>query len=125
MPSPSLLGPLDAVPVGPDLVHIPDPGFPEHVRMPPDELVHQGLRDLIQIVRLALSGQLTMEHDLEEEIPQLLGHLVIIAGLDGVEEFIDFLHGMEPEAAVILFPVPWATTRRTQDGHDLLQLADG
>src|SRR5207249_7002817 len=40
---------------------------------------------------------------------------------NGVDQLIDLFDRMETERLVVLFPIPWASFRRTQFGHYLQQ----
>ena len=114
-----LLRQLDFFPVGPDLVHIFHLDVAKDVRMAAHEFVGEMPRDVFEVKRAALARQLAMEHDLKKQVAQFFRHLVIVAGFDGVEQFIDFLDGVKAERAMILFAVPGAALRRAQLGRDL------
>ena len=124
VPGPVLLGPLDSLPVGPDLVHILHAQAAEHVRMPPDQLVGDVAGNLLKIKGAAFPGQLAVEHHLQEQVSQLLFQFVVVPGLDGVEQFIDLLDRMPAQRHVVLLPVPRAAPGRPEPGHDAQQIAD-
>ncbi len=91
VPGPVLLGPLDLLPVRPDLVHVLDLEVAEHVRMPADQLVGDVAGDLLEVKSAAFPGQLAVEHDLQEQIAQFLLQFVVVPGFDGVQQLIDLL----------------------------------
>src|SRR6185503_7246862 len=66
-----------------------------------------------------------MKHHLEEEIPQFFGHLLVVTGVHGIQQFIDFFHGMITERAVGLFPIPRATGGRSESRHHAQEFLDG
>ena len=99
MPGPVLLGPLDLLPVRPDLVHVLDAEFAEDVRMPADQLVSDAAGDFLEIKRAAFPGQLAVEHDLQEQIAQFLFQFVVVPGFDGVEQLIDLLDRMPAQTS--------------------------
>ena len=68
-------------------------------------------RHVFEIKRAALARQLAMENDLQKQIAQFLRHLLIVAGFDGVDQFIDFLDGVKAKGTVVLFAVPGAALR--------------
>jgi ABC-type polar amino acid transport system ATPase subunit len=50
--------------------------------------------DLFKIKRAAFARELAVENHLQQQIAQFLGHLVVVARLDGVNQFIDLLDGV-------------------------------
>lgn len=125
MPGAVLLGALDSLPVDPDLVDVPDRDVPEDVRMTPHQFVGEPLADGVEVEYTAFPGQLGVKDDLKQQVAQFLRQFVIIPGLDGVEEFVDFLDGMPAQGLVILLAVPGAALRGAERRHDLEHLADG
>ena len=95
------------------------------MRMATDEFVDQVLADRIKIKHPTLAGQLRVEHHLKQQIAQLLGHLHIIASLDGVHQFIHLLHRMGAKGTVVLLAIPGASVGSAQRGHHLQELSDG
>ena len=53
-------------------------------------------RDLIEVKRAAFTHcQLTVKHHFRAiNRHEFLGHFVVIAGLDGIHQFVDFLDGV-------------------------------
>ena len=56
---------------------------------------------------------------MEKNIAELFLEGVVIAFVDGFEEFVDFLQNHGAEGAVGLFAVPGATAGTAEAGHDL------
>src|SRR5438445_13629761 len=80
-----LLSLLDLLPIGPDLVHVLDLEIAKNMRVAANQFIGNVAGDFIKIERATLFGQLTVENDLEKQVAQFLGHLVIVASLDGIE----------------------------------------
>src|SRR5439155_1577651 len=70
-------------------------------------------------VAVALRGELAVHRDLEQEVAELLHHLGLLAGVDGLEQLVGLLEQVRPERLVRLLPVPRAAIRRAQAVHDL------
>ena len=66
-----------------------------------------------------------MENHLQQQIAQFLGHLVVVARLDGVNQFIDLLNRVAAQRLMVLLAVPRTARRRAQPGHDFEQIVDG
>src|SRR5438105_4863743 len=81
-------------------------------------------RDRIEIEGTAFFAELAMEHDLQEKIAEFLDQLEIVAGLNGIQQFIHFLDGVPAEGEVILLAVPRATGGRTKPSHDFEKVID-
>src|ERR1035437_10355533 len=113
---------LDFFPVRPDFVHVFDFGFAENVRMAADQFINEMPRDLFKIKRAALVRQLAVENYLQQQIAQFLGHLNVVARLDGVNQFINFLNRVAAQRQVRLLAVPRTARGRTQPRHDFEQI---
>ena len=61
---------------------------------------------------------------MEEDIAELFLEGVVIAFVDGFEEFVDFLQNHGAEGAVGLFAVPGATAGTSEASHDLGESTD-
>ena len=116
---------LDFFPVSPDLIDVFDFYIAKHMRMAANQLVGDVPGDVLEIERAAFLRQLTMENDLQQQIAKFLFQLVIVTGFDRVEQFIDFLHRVPPQRAMILLAIPRAAFGRTQLRHDIEQIVDG
>src|SRR5438477_558300 len=78
----------------------------EYVWVAANEFFSDMASDFFEIECAALLCQLTVEHHLEQQITQLLGHLLIVAGLNRIDQFIDLLDGMPAQRFVVLLAVP-------------------
>src|ERR1017187_1989462 len=125
VPRPVLFRALDFLPVRPNLVHVFDFRRPKNVRMTADEFFHEHAADFLEIKRAALARELAVENHLQQQIAEFLGHLVIVARLDGVNQFINLLDGMAAQRHVALLAVPRTARGRAQPRHDLQQFLDG
>ena len=66
-----------------------------------------------------------MEHDLEQQIAQLIPQAQQVVTVDGVRHLVGFLDGIRGYAAEVLGEVPGATRARgPQCGHDIKQFRD-
>ena len=81
-------------------------------------LFHEQAADLFKIKRAAFARQLAMKNNLQQQITEFLGHLVVVARLDGVNQFIDLLDGVAPQRHVALLAVPRTTRGRAEPSHD-------
>ena len=106
MPGSVLFGALDFLPVRPHLVHVLDFNVPENVRMSANQFVGDVAGNFFKIKSAPFVGELAMKDDLEEKVTEFFGHLVVIAGLDGIEQFINLLDRVPAQCAMILLTVP-------------------
>jgi len=82
------------------------------------------LGDFLQVKGPPLAGQLGMENDVEENVPELLPEGVVVPLVNGLEEFVDLLENHGPKGAVCLLAIPRATFRPSKPCHDAHQLFD-
>src|SRR5881396_2619225 len=99
-------------------------GLAEDMWVAPDQLFHDPLRHDCKIEGASFPRQLAMENNLEQQVAQFLGHLVVVRSFDGVQQFVHFLDGVITERAMILFAVPRTAGRRTEPGHDGQEFVD-
>jgi hypothetical protein len=66
-----------------------------------------------------------MKDDLQEDVAEFFGEFVIVVGLDGVEQFVDFFHCMPAQGKMVLLAVPGTAAGRSQARHDAKQILDG
>ena len=109
MPRSVLLGPLDLLPVCPDLVDIFDPKPAKHVRMAANQLFRDVAGDLVEVESLALMGQLAVKHHLQQQITQLFFQFVVIASLNRIDQFIDLFDRMPAQRHMVLLLIPGTT----------------
>src|SRR5437667_12540700 len=91
VPGAVLLSLLDLLPIRPDLIHVLYFEIAKNMRVAANQFLRNVTGDFLEIERAALFGQLTMENNLEQQVAQFFGHLVIVASFDAIEQFIDFL----------------------------------
>jgi hypothetical protein len=61
---------------------------------------------------------LGVEQHLEKEVAEFFGEFGVIAGLEGVENFVGFFDEIGSERSVSLFAIPGAASRGTELGHE-------
>ncbi len=90
------------------------------MRVPPDELGGEGLRDVVEVegVRLVLLREAGVEDDLQQDVPELLAQAGAVVGLDRLGELVRLLEHERHEALVGLLRVPGAAARGPQPVHD-------
>ena len=94
------------------------------MRVSTDELVSNGAGSLLEVEYLAFTGQLAVEDNLQQQITTFLKHLLVVVGLDGIDQLVHLLNGVETDRLVILLAVPRAATRAAQARHDLYKFVD-
>jgi len=116
---------LDFLPLGPNFIDGFGAGFAEDVGMAAEKFFGNVAGDGVEIKGAAFVRELAMEDDLEQKIAEFFGHFVVVAGFDGVHQFVNFLDGVEAQAHVILLAVPRAASGGTEARHDVEQVVDG
>jgi hypothetical protein len=86
--------------------------------MATDHLVGDGLAHAVDVEPALLAGDPGHEHDLDEEIPELLTQLVRITGGDRVHDLVGLLEKVGSEGMERLLPVPRTPPRVAQMVHD-------
>ncbi len=83
------------------------------------QLVHQVARDVVDRPRLvgAFLGDAGVEHDLQEDVAQLLAQRFGVVVLEGLQRLVGLLEQVRRQAGVGLFGVPRTTTGRPQPVH--------
>ena len=82
--------------------------------MAPHQLVRQAVADVRHVKAARLGSDLGMQEDLQEEVAQLVGQVVGVPGVDGLDHLIGLFEGEAAQGAVGLGPVPGAAARRPQ-----------
>ncbi len=118
-PGGALVG-LDPLPVLLDLLRGRRVHVTEDVRVTPDELGDEAAGDVVDVERRlgALLGDPGVEEDLEEDVAELLGEVVAVAVLDGLEHLVRLLDEVGRQGVVRLLGVPRAPARGAQSVHD-------
>ena len=102
------VGRLDPLPVLADSTGGTCLDLSEHMRMPPDELLVDRSRGLLEVTVPLLLEKERQEVDLEEEIAQLVEQLVGPVGERGVGDLVGLLDRVRDDRARRLLPVPGA-----------------
>ena len=116
---------LDLFPVAQDVVGISDGNVGEHMRMPTDQLVGDRPTHVVRGEAPDLGCDLRMEHHLQKHIPQFAAQLVVISGVDGIQDLVGLFQQMGFERVVILLAIPRTAVGGAQPGHDTHQLMEG
>jgi hypothetical protein len=111
-----LLG-LDPLPVHEDLVRAGDLDLPEHVRVPPDQLLHDPARDVVHVPRAFVGRHLRVEDDLQQDVAELLAQAIAVVRVDRVEHLVGLLEEVAREARVVLLEVPGTPARAAEPRH--------
>jgi len=91
-------------------------------RMTPDQLFNDVPGDLLEIERAPFRRKLTMKDHLQQQVPKLFQHLMVVFRFDRIHQFINLLDRVEPNGLVILFAVPGTSVGRSQLFHELNQV---
>ncbi len=96
----------------------------EHVRMAVAQLRGDPRRDVLEVERLGgvLLGHPGLEHDLEQQVAELLAQVRAVPGLHRLGDLEDLLDRVADQALVRLLGVPGATAGRPQPVHHLDQV---
>ncbi|MNE75677.1 hypothetical protein D3C80_1718590 [compost metagenome] len=87
------------------------------MRMTEDQLVVQSFNHIINTEGAQLLFHLRMEHDLQQQIPQLFLHVVRIILIDCFQHLVGFLDQILTQRIMRLLTVP-RTALRTSQGID-------
>lgn len=117
-----LFRPLDLFPIRPDFIHAGHFCISKNVRMPANELFNEDAADAFKIKGAAFMRELAMKDHLQQQIPQLLRHFMVIVRFDGINQFVHFFNRMTAKAEVGLFAVPGTAGWRTQLRHYFEQM---
>ena len=86
--------------------------------MAADHLVRNGFAHAVDIEPALLASDPGHEHDLEEEVPELLAELVRVAGGDRIHDLVGLLEKVGSEGVEGLLAVPRAAPGVAQTVHD-------
>ena len=81
---------------------------PEDVGVTTDQFRADGPCDGIEVKTLLLPGDLGMQYHLQQQVPQFLLELAVVAVTDGIGDLVGFLEHVGHERGVGLFQIPWA-----------------
>jgi len=109
-----LLDLLEVVPESYDIIRGFGCRVSEHVRVSADHLRGHVRGDVFEGEETGLGGDVAVEDDLVENVAKLFEHLVAVAGLDGVDQFVRLFDQVLHERLVGLLTIPGASARRAQ-----------
>ena len=93
--------------------------------MAPDELVVDRPGDVMDVESLLLGGDLRVEDDLEEQVPQFVPEVAVLAVVQRVQHLVGLLDQVRPQGLVGLFPVPGTASLRPEFRHDVHEFFEG
>jgi hypothetical protein len=99
--------------------------FAEDVRVAANHFVVNFADDVVDGEAVLFSGDLRVEEDLKEEVAEFLGEFGVVAGVEGVEDFVGLLDEVGAEGGVGLFAVPGAAAGDTETGHERGEFGEG
>jgi hypothetical protein len=112
---------LDLVPVALDLIGTGDGHVPEHVRMPPDQLGHDPVGDVVDGepgAVVALGRDPGVEHDLQQDVAKLLAEGLLVIRLERLERLVRLLEQVRRQRRMGLAGVPRAVEAQAVHGGD-------
>jgi len=116
---------LDPIPKEFHIVRAEPARLAEDMRMPPQELLGDGLHHIAEIERALLLRHAGMKHDLQQQIAKLLAQVREIAARDRVRHLVGFLERIGRDRLEILLQIPGAAgAGRAQRRHDFDEPAD-
>ena len=99
---------LDALPGLRLLVDVRERRIREHVRMARDHLVADRRDHVGEIEVPAFLRHLRVEHDLQQQIAELVAKRGVVAPVDRVGDFVGFLDRVRRDRVEVLFEIPRA-----------------
>ena len=97
----------------------------EDVGVAADHFVVNFADDVVDGEAALFGGDLRMEQDLEEEVAEFFGKFGVVAGVEGIEDFVGFFDEVGAEGGVRLFAIPGAATGGAEAGHDGSESGEG
>ena len=92
--------------------------FAKYVGVPTDEFLGKMRGHLTKIKGAPFLGELSMENDMQEDIPQLFLKGMVIFLIDRLQEFMDLLEQHGAKSAVSLLLIPGTSSGASEPGHD-------
>jgi hypothetical protein len=93
----------------------------KHVWVAAHELIADGAHDVVGPKPALRARELRLEHDLQEQVPELFAQLLRRTVIDGIHDLVCLLDHVRAQGLQRLLAVPRATVRREQPAHDLDQ----
>ena len=90
----------------------------EDVGVAADHFVVDFPDDVVDGEAALFGGDLSVEEDLEEEVAKFLGEFGVVAGVEGVEDFVGFFDQVGAQGGMGLLAVPGAAAGSAEAGHD-------
>ena len=119
------LGRLDRFPHPLHLVRRQVACLAEHVRMAADQLGRDGLDHVAEDEGAGLLGHAGVEHDLQQQVAELVPEVLEVAALDGVGNLVGLLDRVGRDRPERLLKVPRTSAARPSEGrHDVDQALD-
>ena len=102
-----------------------DRSVTEHVRMTPDHLVANRTDDVGKGEISGFAAHLGVEHDLEQQVAELVDQPRHVAAVDGVQDLVSLFDRMRCDRRKTLLEIPRATALGVaQAGHDVDEAID-
>ena len=109
---------LDPLPLPERILGVGHRLVAEDVRVAPGHLLDEAIEHVRHGELAGLSRHLAVEHDLEEQVAQLLGEVPRIVLIDGLQDLVGLLDQVGLEGGAGLLAVPWAASLAAQPGHE-------
>jgi len=97
----------------------------EDVGVAADHFVVDFADDVVDGEAALFGGDLSVEEDLEEEVAKFLGEFGVVAGVEGVEDFVGFFDQVGAQGGMGLLAVPGAAAGSAEAGHDGGEFGEG
>ena len=114
----TLLGRFQLLPVDEHLVGARDVHLAEDVRMTVDQLLGEPFGDVVHVPAALICSHLRMEHDLQQQVAQLVTDRVVVVGIDRLQQFVRLFEQVQGQCLVRLLSVPWTTAGTAEARHD-------
>ncbi len=109
---------LDLFPLGQGLVGVGHDPIAENMGMPMRHLGAEPLDDVVHRELSAFRPELAVEHDLEEQVPELLHEMISRAFVDGFQDLIGFLDEVRLQGRPGLLTIPGTAAFTPEASHE-------
>ncbi len=99
--------------------------FAENVGVAANHFVVDFADDVVDGEAALFGGDLRVEEDLEEEVAEFFCEFGVVAGVEGVEDFVGFFDEIGAKRGVGLFAVPGAAAGGAEAGHERGEFGEG
>ena len=107
---------LDVIPLPRHRVRRVGGGVPEDVRVPANHLLRDGGDHVGDVELPVFGGDLRVEQDLQEKVPEFLAQRIRVPAADRVDHFVRLFHEILAKRFVGLGTVPLAAARSREGG---------